>query len=71
VGNALGGGGAGLRISGGRLAGNFSGSQDWQDCSYSFQVGEDESQIELVCELRASRGEAWFDTASLKLVRLP
>jgi hypothetical protein len=25
--------------------------------------------IELVCELRASNGEAWFDAESLRLVR--
>ena len=29
------------------------------------------TQVELVCELQASRGRAWFDEASLELRRLP
>jgi hypothetical protein len=28
-----------------------------------------ETEIELICELRASQGEVWFDEASLRLVR--
>ena len=34
--------------------------------------GEGESavvQVELVCELRASRGTVWFDEASLEVIR--
>jgi hypothetical protein len=25
--------------------------------------------VELICELRAAKGEAWFDAGSLKLVK--
>ena len=35
-----------------------------------FTAPELEQEVELVCELRASGGEAWFDAASLKLTRL-
>ncbi|HZR15846.1 MAG TPA: CotH kinase family protein [Verrucomicrobiae bacterium] len=63
-------GGAGLRISGNAVAVELTGTQDWQKFAYPFRVPEGGSEIEAVCELRASRGEAWFDTASLRLVRL-
>jgi hypothetical protein len=32
-------------------------------------VQQDQTDIELVCELRALQGEAWFDLASLRLIR--
>jgi hypothetical protein len=28
-------------------------------------------ETELLCELRAAAGEAWFDLGSLRLVRIP
>jgi len=63
-------GGAGLRISGGAVSVELTGTQDWQRFAYSFRVPEGGGQIEAICELRAARGEAWFDTASLRVVRL-
>jgi len=63
-------GGAGLRIHGGAVAPELNGDQDWQRMSYPFRVPEGGGEIEVVCELRASRGEAWFDTSSLRVVRL-
>jgi hypothetical protein len=62
--------GAGLRISGGGVTAELNGTQDWQKFAYPFRVPEGGGDVEVVCELRASRGEAWFDTASLRLVRL-
>jgi spore coat protein CotH len=62
--------GAGLRVSHNGVSAELSGTQDWQKFAYPFQVPEGGSQVEVICELRASRGEAWFDTASLRLVRL-
>jgi spore coat protein H len=62
--------GAGLRISGGAVAAELTGTQDWQKLGYSFRVPEGGGEIEVICELRAARGEAWFDTASLRVVRL-
>ncbi len=37
---------------------------------FEFEVASPLDSIELVCELRATQGEAWFDTDSLVLVRL-
>ena len=63
-------GGAGLRIHGGPVAPELNGDQDWQKVSYSFRVPEGGGDIEVVCELRAARGEAWFDKSSLRVVRV-
>jgi hypothetical protein len=63
--------GAGLRISGTerQRANSASGDNDWKDLQFDFPVsGQDE--IVLIAELRATKGEAWFDAKSLKLVRL-
>jgi spore coat protein H len=62
--------GAGLRISGGAVSQELSGSTDWRHFTYSFQVSDTGSEVEFVCELRAPRGEAWFDAATLQAVRL-
>lgn len=61
--------GAALRISGRAAARKLSGDRDWTDFSYPFEVGGECTEVELVCELNAARGEAWFDADSLKLVR--
>jgi spore coat protein H len=62
--------GAGLRVSGGGVAAELSGTGDWRKFGYSFRVPEGGSEIELICELRAARGAAWFDTSSLHVLRL-
>jgi len=64
-------GGAGLRISKGTMPRKLTGTSDWRDFQYSFTVTEETADVELVCELRALKGEAWFDPSSLRLVRLP
>jgi hypothetical protein len=63
--------GVGLRISGTKQPrdNKLSGDSDWEKLTYEFDAPPD-SEVELVCELCASRGEAWFDTDSLKLVRI-
>ena len=63
-------GGAGLRISGFQVSSDLTGTQDWQKFSYSFRVDEEGGDIYAICELRGTRGEAWFDTSSLRIVRL-
>jgi hypothetical protein len=62
--------GAGLRV-GGRLrqAPNLVGDSSWQPLAAQFQVENTAREIELICELRASAGEAWFDLDSLRIVR--
>ena len=60
-------GGAGLRISGGRAKHQMTGSADWRPFAYEFEVGN-LSSVELVCELRALSGDAWFDADKLRVV---
>ncbi len=65
--------GAGLRISGSQqLRGNqLTGDSPWQPLAYEFVVRANLQEIELVCELRATQGEVWFDANSLQLGRQP
>ncbi len=64
--------GAGLRISGTAQprANKLAGDSPWMRLDFEFEVASPLDSIELVCELRATQGEAWFDTDSLVLVRL-
>jgi hypothetical protein len=63
--------GVGLRISGGKRPGDASltGTTSWQKGEFVFEVTDAAAEIVLVCELRASAGEATFDLSSLKLRR--
>lgn len=60
--------GAGLRISGSKRENKLQGSAGWTPLSFSL-TNQVEDSVELVCELRATRGEVWFDEGSLRLVR--
>lgn len=59
--------GAGLRISGGKREHRVDGDTAWTTVRYALTNIVDE--VELVCELRATRGEVAFDEKSLKLIR--
>ncbi len=61
--------GAGLRISGSSRPNQLSGDSDWKKVSFEFDVPAGETEVILVCELRAERGRAWFDLGSLQIVR--
>lgn len=61
--------GAGLRISGSTRSQKLEGTTDWTPLTFDFSVIED-GEVELIIELRANRGEVWFDAESLKLVKL-
>ena len=61
--------GAGLRVSRHKFSQKLSGDTDWTPVSFDFDVQQDQSDVELVCELRAERGELWVDLKSLKLIR--
>jgi hypothetical protein len=65
--------GAGLQVAGVRRLrpDALIGNQGWQPQQVEFQVTEPESEIELLCELRARQGEAWFAVDSLRLIQLP
>jgi hypothetical protein len=47
------------------------GDSDWTAFSVEFEVGATEAEAELICDLRAGGGEAWFDLGSLQLLRVP
>jgi hypothetical protein len=63
--------GAGLRISGSPQArtNQVSGDALWTRSAHEFHVELGREAIELVCEIRAAKGEVWFDNDSLRLVR--
>jgi spore coat protein H len=62
-------GGAGLRVSK-QMPTKLTGTTPWTDYTFPFSLPRD-GEVELICELRALKGEVWFDAASLSLVRLP
>lgn len=64
--------GAGLRISGATIprSNKVSGNAPWTKLQYEFEVPPPGDEVDLVCELRASKGEVWFDAGSLQLVRI-
>jgi hypothetical protein len=64
-------GGAGLRISKGAMPPKLTGTSEWTDYKYAFAVEDEAADVELICELRGTQGEARFDPRSLRLVRLP
>jgi hypothetical protein len=61
-----------LRIAGGRskAEARLMGTSAWRTLGADFGIGQDKEEVELICEVRASDGEIWFDLGSLKLVRL-
>jgi len=61
--------GAGLRVSGSSRPNQLSGDSDWKKISFEFDVPAPDTEVTLVCELRAEKGRAWFDLGSLQLVR--
>ncbi len=62
--------GAGLRISRHRNGQKNEGDRDWTPITFEFGVEEDRTERELVCELRANKGEIWYDVNSFKLKKL-
>jgi len=62
-------GGVGVRTAAsGRLGPKkLTGDSDWANLVFEFDVQDGMADVELVCELRAAKGEAWFDASSLKL----
>ncbi len=61
--------GAGLRQTGVTGTSHLEGTADWSPLTHDFDHPEDGS-IEFIVELKAHRGEAWFDRASLTLESL-
>jgi hypothetical protein len=61
--------GAGLRVWHQPGPQKTKGDLDWKEIAFEFDVPDGLRDVELVCELRAQRGDAWFDLDSLRLVR--
>lgn len=59
--------GAGLRVSRHRIGQKNSGDRDWTPVTFDFEVRDEASEVELVCELRANQGTVWFDVNSFRL----
>lgn len=64
------GSGAGVRALGNRRGSGVQGSSDWTPVRHDFVVQEDCEWVELIAELRAYRGSAWFDPEAFRLVRV-
>src|SRR5690606_6354174 len=62
-------GGVCLRISGRQVRHRAADGEQWSDFSFPIEIPEPMAEIELICELSATQGEAWFDERSLRLVR--
>jgi hypothetical protein len=63
--------GATLRVAGvsAARAAALLGEQPWKTLQVPFETAAREQEVDLVCDLRASKGTAWFDLESLRLVR--
>jgi hypothetical protein len=62
--------GARLRIGGmDRESASLLGSGDWARQQVAFEVTDPSADVELICELRAGGGEAWFAKDSMRLRR--
>ena len=62
--------GAGIRRSQAGRCDEIVGTSDWTTVIYVIEVPEDQRDVELVLELRARHGTAWFDRQSLKIRRI-
>ena len=65
------GGGAGIRHSGitKPRKNSLEGDSGWQKLTYDFDLKYEE-EIQLLCELRATKGEVWFDEKSFRLEKV-
>jgi spore coat protein H len=60
--------GLGIRVSGAKRSAGVKGTTAWQKLAYDFEsTGAD---VVLVAELRAAKGEAWFQAETFQIVRL-
>jgi hypothetical protein len=61
--------GAGLRLSGTKRSNKLAGDSSWQKLEHAFEIIAPTQEVELVAELRATKGQVWFDADSLRVVR--
>lgn len=63
--------GARLRVSGSvQGTASLAGDSSWQALAADFEVSQPQAKVELICELRARAGEAWFDAPALRVLRM-
>ena len=62
--------GAGIRRLQTGRSNELVGTNDWQMVTFDIAVPEDQRDVELVLELRARHGSAWFNRDSLRLRRV-
>jgi spore coat protein H len=63
-------GSARLRVSADSARMVASGTSPWQPLNHVFTVERAPMDIELICELNAQQGDAWFDVGSLRVRRI-
>jgi hypothetical protein len=63
--------GAGLRLGDSETPrrNQAIGDSGWRMLEQHFEIHSSHEEVEIVCELRATEGRAWFDRASLAIVR--
>jgi hypothetical protein len=61
--------GGGLRTTGSSRTNRVEKTMDWTPLAHDFSLGAN-GEVSLGCELRAGKGEIWFDADSLRLERL-
>ena len=61
--------GAGIRISGGRRDNKLTGNTDWKTVSHDFEVTDEMRDVELVAELRATKGRLWLKPTA-RIIRI-
>jgi hypothetical protein len=61
--------GAGVRLSGSKRTNTLSGDSTWQKLEHEFEILAATQEVELVAELRAIKGQVWFEAESLHVVR--
>ena len=64
------GAGAGVRLSGGQRTNKLEGTTDWTNIEHEFTVSAPTQEVELVAELRATKGKAWFDANSIQIAKV-
>jgi hypothetical protein len=62
--------GAQLRMSGVTALPVLHGDAEWTMLNFNFEIAEPNRDVWLVCELKGSQGEAWFDISSLKIRKI-
>jgi len=43
---------------------------DWRKLTYDIELRQPMADVQILCELRADKGEAWFDTSSIRLTHV-